>query len=200
MEKKNTGMKVAIVILSILVVGLLGYVLYDKVLNTDDIIVNDNSHIEENKKEEIINNGNNQVIDNNTNGDSSIDINKLYNIGKSDYNFIKREYTSNSSFNLSTDGKVYIGFDKYMSNISNASDILLDSNLSVLYILTKDGLLYKYDTNNNGNNYTAAKVEGYSNVVKMINYTTNKANGGGCSYLVIIDTKGNYYTLNYQCV
>ena len=48
MEKKNTGMKVAIVILSILVVGLLGYVLYDKVLNTDDIFVNDNNYNQNN--------------------------------------------------------------------------------------------------------------------------------------------------------
>lgn len=194
MENKNTGMKVAIIILSILVVGLTSYIVYDKVLN------HDNTHIEENKDEEIINNESNQVVNNNTNIDHSININKLYNIGKSYYNFIKREYTGNSSFNLSTDGKVYIGFDKYISNVLNASDILLDSNLSVLYMLTKDGLLYKYDTNNNSNNYTAAKVEGYSNIVKMINYTTNKANGGGCSYLVVIDTKGNYYSLNSQCV
>ena len=97
MENKNTGMKVAIIILSILVVGLTSYIVYDKVLN------HDNTHIEENKDEEIINNESNQVVNNNTNIDHSININKLYNIGKSYYNFIKREYTGNSSFNLSTD-------------------------------------------------------------------------------------------------
>lgn len=44
MEKKNTMMKVAIVILSLLVVGLSGYMVYDKILNKNENTVNHNSN------------------------------------------------------------------------------------------------------------------------------------------------------------
>lgn len=45
MEKKNTGMKITIVILCLLVVGLTGYIVYDKVLSKDNIESNQDSNV-----------------------------------------------------------------------------------------------------------------------------------------------------------
>lgn len=62
MENKNTKLIIVIVILSLLVVGLGGFIVYDKILNTS-----------------------NTITDNKTNGDDSIDdnntINKKYSVG-----------------------------------------------------------------------------------------------------------------------
>lgn len=200
MEKKNTGVRVAIVILSLLVVGLTSYIVYDKVLNKNNDKCVDNNNLDNVTENNQENNSNNDVQTNEY--DLKINIDKLYKIKKSDYNFIKREYIDDKSFNLTTEGKVNISFNNYISNISNAKDIMLYRShvMSNLYILTEDGNLYKYDTSNTSNNYSATKVDEYSNIVKIINYHTNKANAGGCSYLVAIDNNDNYYNVESSCV
>lgn len=48
MEKKNTGLKVFISILSILVVALFGYIVYDKVLNKNTDVENNENNGENN--------------------------------------------------------------------------------------------------------------------------------------------------------
>ena len=64
MEKKNTGLKVLVIVLSLLVVALSGYIVYDKVLSKDinsnsdknskDDVINSNS--DKNSKDDVINN------------------------------------------------------------------------------------------------------------------------------------------------
>lgn len=54
MEKKNMGMKVVIVILCLFVVGLTSYIVYDKVLNKNELPMDDNN------KEEIPSDDNNK--------------------------------------------------------------------------------------------------------------------------------------------
>jgi len=60
MEKKNTGMKVVIVILCLLVVGLTGYIVYDKVLNKDNShknVINYNYSITDRKNVQTLQHG-----------------------------------------------------------------------------------------------------------------------------------------------
>lgn len=45
MEKKNIGLKVLVVILSLLVVGLSGFIIYDKVLSNNEVENNDNTEL-----------------------------------------------------------------------------------------------------------------------------------------------------------
>lgn len=45
MEKKNIGLKVLVVILSLLVVGLSGFIIYDKVLSNNEVENNDNNNV-----------------------------------------------------------------------------------------------------------------------------------------------------------
>lgn len=197
MEKKNIGMKVAIIILSLLVVGLTGYVVYDKVLSDNDTNITDENNNTNNDNNQS-DNEDNQPVDCNVNSNLKINVDELHKIGgMADFYFIKRVYTDDSSFNLSTDGRVYISFDNYISNISNAVDIQLFSN--TLYILTNDGYIYKYSLNNS-NNYKATKINEYSNVVRIILYETRKNYAGGCDYFVIIDAHGKYYKLDSLCV
>ena len=56
MEKKNTGLIVLVIILSLLVLGLGGYIVYDKVLSKENTSkdvqeVNDNIQVDHNKSE-----------------------------------------------------------------------------------------------------------------------------------------------------
>lgn len=65
MENKNTGLKIMVIILCLLVVGLSGYIVYDKVLseekeNVQDVTsnknsTNDNVELDENTKSELKN-------------------------------------------------------------------------------------------------------------------------------------------------
>lgn len=218
MENKNTGIKVAIVILCILVVGLTGYIVYDKVLNQDNNeisdIEKDNNIIQENNE-----NSNTSVEDTNINnscnsyvsesfgiGMDNINYDELAKIGKLDYNFVKGLYGNDYSINILSNGKILINFNNYISNISNAKDILKFNGLgpiedSIIYILTDDGNIYKYALANIGkNNFEATIIDDYNNIEKMMIYKTRKANAGGCDYLILIDNDNKYYTLDSYCV
>ena len=67
MEKKNTGLIVLVVILSLLVVGLGGYIVYDKVLSKEDSNINndvkDNDNIQNNTDNNVSKINDTTVID-----------------------------------------------------------------------------------------------------------------------------------------
>ncbi len=139
------------------------------------------------------------------NEEIEISASELSKIGSSTYNSIKEQYNSNYSFKLDVNGKVIINLTHELSNITNAKDILLytpPAPTSFLYVLTKDGDVYKYDISNyDSNNYTAEKLNEYSNIKKMFLYSTSSsAAKGGCSYLVLIDGNEKYYQLDSYCV
>lgn len=135
-------------------------------------------------------------------GGDAINYDKLMNFGKSDHNIIEMEATTEYSVNLETDGRININFINYISNITNAKSIkLFNSPLNyMLYILTKDGYIYKYDLSNyESGDYNAIKVDKYSNINKMIMYKTRKNNAGGCDYIILIDNNDEYYELDSSC-
>jgi len=143
------------------------------------------------------------IIDNITD-DFIIDESELTKFGKADYNIIKDVNVEDYSFKLEANGKININFKNYISNISNAKDIILYSSPSteqILYVLTNDGDVYQYNTSDyESSNYTATKVNEYSNIKYMITYQTRKANAGGCNYIILIDNNDKYYKLNSYCV
>lgn len=70
MEKKNTGLIVLVIVLSLLVVALFGYLVYDKVLNKEP-------------ESNMVDNNENDNMENDTNKNGNIDstiLNKLYSI------------------------------------------------------------------------------------------------------------------------
>ena len=135
-------------------------------------------------------------------GGDAINYDKIMNFGKSDHNIIEMEATTEYNVNLETDGRININFINYISNITNAKSIkLFNSPLNyMLYILTKDGYIYKYDLSNyESGDYNAIKVDKYSNINKMIMYKTRKNNAGGCDYIILIDNNDEYYELDSSC-
>lgn len=223
MEKeKNNGRLVAlIIVLFLLVLGLGGYIVYDKVLssNSTQPIIDGNNNANNNQKNNVVDKNdeqNNNVINNNdqndtvscncptTNCDLSIDFDKLAKISKSDYNFVNGSYNNNYSVNVLSNGKVLVNYVNIISNISNAKDVILFNGPgkgNMTYILTADGYIYKYDLSNvSKNNFEAIKVNEYSNIKQMIRYMTRKAHAGGCDYVVLIDNNDKYYSLDSYCI
>lgn len=215
-QKNNKGvialLIVIIVILSALCILFATGMINFKSNNIDNNDINENTNNISNNED---NNGSNQNINDNNNAEhndeenikkQNVTINKdeLTKFGKSDYNFIKVVYNSEYSFKLDVDGRININFENYLSNISNAKDLLLfspPSPHSILYILTTDGNVYKYETSSYGTkNYNATKIEQYSNIVQIINYETRKENAGGCDYVILVDEAGKYYELDSFCI
>ena len=90
MEKKNTGLIVLVVVLSLLVVGLGGYIVYDKMLDknindSDNKGKNDNI-IDKNDKNEVAKINETIVVDINNDKTYNKDINKIKK-GKDQINF-----------------------------------------------------------------------------------------------------------------
>ena len=220
-QKNNGGLVALVAVLCLLVLGMGGYILYDKVLSnktTEPIVDNNdnNSTIENQKNGDESNTEDNQNAGTNCNCPStecncpsnncntSVDFDKLSKISKSDYNFVNGAYNNNYSINVLSSGKVIVNFVNNISNISNAKDIILFSGPGtgdMAYILTVDGYVYKYDLSNvSKNNFEATKINEYSNIEQMVRYMTRKANAGGCDFVVLIDSNDKYYSLDSYCV
>ena len=181
MEKENKRLKILLGVLSVFAMGLCCYFAYT-------VYKLDNKSTKSNKEE-------------NTN---VLNIEELSKFRKGDINIIKTEQNSDYSFNLDIDGRININFLDYISNISDAKDIILFSSPSpdtILYILTESGDVYKFNTSNiDLGNLAATKVSEYSNIKGIINYKTRRGNSGGCDYMIIIDKNDKYNELDSYCV
>ena len=123
---------------------------------------------------------------------------KLADIKKSDFNILESYYTQYNSISLLTNGKIVFDLDREINNISNAIHMeVLDKDL---YILTANGEVYKYYLGiTKEPNLSAEKLD-YSNITKLVKYSTRKANAGGCDYIVVVDKSDNYKSINEFCV
>ena len=137
---------------------------------------------------------------------SSNDINydELAKISKGDYNFVNKDSDNSNSVNVLSNGKVFVNFDYYIKNINNAKDVILFSGPnddSILYILTIDGNIYKYDLSNaNSKNFNAVKIDEYKNIKHIFRYETRKGNAGGCDHVILVDKNEKYSLLDSYCV
>ena len=123
---------------------------------------------------------------------------KLGEIKKSDFNIIDSYYTEYFAINLLSNGKVMFDLDRTIDNVEGATAIeVLDKDL---YILTNKGEVYKYYLGVTKEATLSAEKLSYSNVKKMVKYSTRKSNAGGCDYIVIIDKDDNYKPIVDFCI
>lgn len=201
MDKKNTYLMYIIFVLVMMILVLVGYIFYtDNLFGVRDALSN---NIEVKEKEVIENDEQNGSNCPTIVCDNSIDFDELSKISKSDYNFVNGAYNNNHSINVLSSGRVIVDFENNISNISNAKDLILFSGPGeeMVYILTMDGYIYKYELSNaDNNNYEATKVNEHSNIKHMLRYKTRKAHAGGCDFVVLIDNNDKYYSLDSYCV
>lgn len=151
MEKKNTGLIVLVVVLSLLVVGLGGYIIYDKML---DKSINDT-----NSKDD-----NDNIIDKNVatklNETIVIDINsdKTYNIDVDNHNVYVNERT------LKIDNKVFCELNdiNYLYQVSFYDDIII-----TYQSVGTSGSFVIYDYNGN----VVKKIEKFKDDENRLFYT-----------------------------
>ncbi len=140
----------------------------------------------------------------NDGNDNDINYDELAKISKGDYNFVNTDSDNSNSVNVLSNGKVFVNYDYYIENITNAKDIVLfstPSDDSILYILTTDGNVYKYSLADAKNKmFEAAKIDKYSDIKQIFRYETRRSNAGGCSHVILVDKDGKYYSLDSYCV
>ena len=136
--------------------------------------------------------------------DNDINYEELAKIADGDYKFINRDSDNNNSVMVLSDGKVWVNFNYYVENITNAKDIVLFSGptaSSMLYILTIDGNVYKYNLSDaDDKKFEAAKIDKYKDIKQIFRYETRKGNSGGCDHVIIVDKNGKYYSIDSYCV
>lgn len=204
MDKQNNNNKgvIALLVVIIVILSALCFLLATGTIsfksnNIDANKPNDNvtDNVEKDNNSNIVK----EETNCNTNDNFTINADELSKFGKADYNIIKNVYTGDLSFMLEVNGKIMISFENYISNISNAKDVMLLD--STLYILTKDGDIYQYETSKyQSKDYNATKIDTYSNITQMIYYMTRKAHAGGCDNIILVDKNGTYFRIDSRCV
>lgn len=219
-NNKSNGIIITFLVIIILVLGVLlaltvtGKIeLKNDTCSENQITTNNNQTIS-NEKETDNNDKNDNTTTNDCNcnctsyvsesygtGVDNIDYDELSKISKSTYNYVKYAYTNDYSIKILSDGKVMIGWDDYL-NVSNAKDMILFNGPGadyIVYILTSDGEVYKYNFSTS-KDFNAIKLTEYSNIKQIFRYVTRKANAGGCDYVILVDADGKYYSLDSYCV
>jgi len=154
MEKKNTGLIVLVVVLSLLVVGLGGYIVYDKMLDknindSDNKCKNDNI-IDKNDKNEVAKINETIVVD--------INNDKTYNKDINNHNVYVDERT------LKIDNKVFCELDdiNYLYQVSFYDDVII-----TYQSVGTSGSFVIYDYNGNA----VKKIEKFKDDENRLFYT-----------------------------
>lgn len=210
MEHKNTVLIISVVILSLLVVGLGGFIVYDKVLTDNPIENNDNNN-------KVVNNQ-----DKETNPSNSYELfakNLKSQFSKYDINYQNNSYVQN---NLHVESEVvpegyevYLTdnqtlFVKYFNKDLNAkygeykiADNVLSFNVvavgqgggNMLYFINEDGTVGSADTEygiGTSNQITIKKDIGYKNIISVISGSyRDEYSGTGVNGPIFIDINGN---------
>jgi len=146
MKKKNTGLIVLVIVLSLLVVGLGGFIIYDKVLS------NNNSIEKTNKEEQNDNNSENQSIDKLDNTKDIVYSGISYNI--SGHNDEMNGLSEIPQINLNSDNINQINNDiiNHFKSIMNINEFKSDYKYG--FDSSCDKTIYKveYEYYNNNNN------------------------------------------------
>lgn len=178
----------------------------DKINNNDNVVDNSSSNVNNNVESDNIDDSVYEDIDVYDNYEISLfekdnsDSHTIWNVG----NEILLEVSgSNLNFKISSDGKVTINNNKIIKNISNAVSLRVISpptSYSLIYILTKNGVVYKYNTSYYDDaNYNAVKV--IDNIKQLLLYEKRSTiSRGGCDYIIGIDNNNKEYVLNSFCI
>ena len=200
-QKNNGGLIALVIILLLLVLGLGGYIVYDKVLRNNESPINNTTT-------------NVDVKSNNIENNSVIDISKFESFKNTDgsyghYNTLDFTNWNNElsyTVALSLDGNVIIndnkkGWNWNKINISEVVDIVPfhddPTGLGYSYMLTKNNEVYYYDLSKAANNnYEVVKVDNANDVVKLITINYCPIENAGCAWSLLgIKKDGNYIAL-----
>lgn len=215
MEHKNKGLIIVVVVLSLLVAGLGGFIIYDKVLankstgNIDNKVLTD------------------KPIEKNNNQDKETTSDNKYELFAKNLKSQFSKYDSNNHSYLHVksdvvkDGyEVYLNenqtlFIKYFNNELNAkyNEYKIADNVlsfyvvaagqgggNMLYFINEDGTVGSADTEygiGNSNQITIKKDIGYKNIVSIISGTFGDE-FSGVSGPIFIDINGNIFSENLK--
>ena len=214
MENKNTGLVVLVIILSLLVIGLGGYIVYDKVLNKDTSngVQDVNNEISNEIEDETNNSFANNEFDFNTNCNAEYSSCVMEDLNFSAFSqSVEGDNIETFNVYLNTDGSIDINYSiithsgtpdvdsKYgkgkLSNITNAVQIVKFSipsglNDQLIYILLNNGDVYYYRIGDIiDNKFEAIKVDNVKDVKKLFVYSHPK---NSCEMIAI--TSDNKFT------
>lgn len=166
MENKNTGLKVLVIVLSVLVVVLSGCIVYDKVLSNESDLSNGNNDINNNETITKTNLLDREKLEKYKNNDGVYGIQKQFS-----------ETNYHTKLNLIGDVEVCLKSDcKKITNVSNVIDILqwtiagMEEEQKII-ILQDNGDLYIYAYKDyKNNNFTAQKMNNITNVERIIEF------------------------------
>ena len=128
-----------------------------------------------------------------------LDVSKLEAIKSGEFNILKQVSSKYFPTSLLTNGKVMFGYDRYISNVDNAKDIVVMNEY--LYILTEDGNVYKYFAGiTNNTSLEATKIEDLKDIKMMFEYDIRSSDAGGCNYLIVVDKDNNYKQIDELCI
>jgi len=158
-KKKNTSFVVLIVVLSILVIGLASYIIYDKVVNSGKVLGNCLTVNDENNNNDSDNTKDNVVETKIINykeliGDKYKNYDGSYGTIKKDFvSMMVGEKTFHYYIDLSLDNKVLIdngdNDEKYILNVENVIDVVVIADapyrIYKIFMLTEDGSVYSYN-------------------------------------------------------
>lgn len=188
-EEKKSGLEIVVIFLSILVVLLFGYIIYDKIFNTKGV----------------------STVDDETKLLDLTKVNDYINYNGTYATMKKLVFESKDgdiyNLNLGMDGRVYLhDYDAriYISNIKNVVDIIAlksennDINYDKCYMLTDDGRVYLYRISDMlSKKYEVELVEDVSNVDRLINYYYADSEGASSSWgIIAILENGTYVQLS----
>jgi hypothetical protein len=201
--KNNKGLVIITIILGVLVLGLGVYITYDKILKEEPNVENDNNS---NTNDTI--NKENTSTEQNTKKSTLLDKTKIekYKNGDGSYGTQKSFVETNYNTHLSLIGEVKVCYQSdchKITNLNNVVDMLkwtvagAGEAQKVLFLLDNGDLYsYAYEDYNN-KNFEAKKIEGISNVDRIVEFSySGKGKGGNWGAIAI--TKNNEYIEVYR--
>ena len=204
MEKKNTGLIVLVIILSILVAGLGGFIVYDKVLSNNEV-----ENIKEESNDTITNNKQENTNTNNCINQNNIkvDYSKLFDMGSG----ITIISVTSPKYQLSVSSKGELTYQNRENgstgkiNIKNVVNVVFHQYSGELdgeyYILTDEGQLYTITSVNiDSNKLEPIKDVVLGKVLKIGTFSTGKPNAGGGWGVYCITADGNTKQLAFDNV
>lgn len=208
MENKNTGLISIVVILSLLVLGLGGFVISDKVLTGKPIENNDNNEVVNNKDKETATNNSYELFAKNLKSQFS-----KYDDNNRNYLYVNTDVVKDGYEVYLTKNQTL--FLKYFSKELNnkygeykIADNVLSFNVvavgqgggNMLYFINEDGTVGSADTENGigtNNQITIKQNIGYKNIVNVISGTFGDG-FSGVNGPIFIDINGNIFSENLK--
>ena len=208
MEKNNKGLMILVAILSVIILGLVGYITYDKVINVEEC----NDKVADNEKNNVGENNNEIILEGiekfkNYDGTYGSIVNENVEICDTDGKDVTcKEYYIFSGI----DGKITIkNSDRsktYQLDISNVIDIKcynggLYDGKDELFILTSNGDVYNYKLSNLiKEKFDLVKLDLTNvNSVKEVSYSAHEQ-AGGCTNIIAITNDNKYIKLLGSCM